>query len=137
MVVQLALIAQTVSVDRFTNRVSIFNLIDTIDAPQFPIFIQEMAFLSVLRRNVDEPSKSQAELTVSVGEIIVGKSLIQIDFQSGRSARQIAYLNGIPVPNANNLKLQLVIAGHDPFVIEIPVSQSGPGSAALPFQPSA
>ena len=39
-----AVLAQGVSIDQFSNRLSLFNVMEGIEAPRFPAVISEIAF---------------------------------------------------------------------------------------------
>jgi hypothetical protein len=126
MKVQLAIIAQSSSVDRFTNRLSIFNVLETLEAPSFPLFIAEAVFVSVLRKEEGDSNTADGTLTIRAGDTTVGHTTIRIDFESSQHSRQIITFQGIPVLTPQNLEFQLAVNGRVMHVLEIPVSKVNP-----------
>jgi len=124
MKVQFALLAQSVSVDRFSNRLSIFNVMESIETPSFPIFVPEPVYLSLLRKEEGDPNICEATLSMSIGGAVVGKSNLHIDFQDSLHCRQIINWQGIPILEPKNLQLQLALPGQQPHTLEIPVTKA-------------
>jgi hypothetical protein len=126
MKVQLALLAQSASVDRFSNRLSVFNLIESLESPSFPIFIPEAVFVSVLRREEGDPTVSDATLSVHAGDSVVGRANVRIDFESSLHNRQVITFQGLPILKPEDLQFRLTIPDRLSFVLEIPVTQGKP-----------
>lgn len=134
MVVQFAAIAQAVSVDRFTNRLSVFNLLDSVESLRFPILIPELTYLAVLRKQPGDPVQFKTALAIFVGNLAVANAEIQVDFGTGPNTRIIINFQNVPVTKVENLRLELGLPNQGAHTLEIPVAQSGPGTSPLPFQ---
>jgi uncharacterized protein DUF6941 len=136
MFLQLGIMARGILVDKFTNTLSIFHLLDSIQAPKFPVFFGEVAFLSILRKELGDPNEFPSEIVVSVGDAVVAKATVQVNFENSQSARQIVNFQGLPVFTPNNIKVRISVPNREPFAFEIPVAQTGPLEPNLPFNSS-
>jgi len=132
--VQIAVLAQTVSVDRFTNRVSIFNLIDAIESPRFPLFIPELAFFALLRKESNDPEQFKVRVSISVGPSIIGSTEVQVDFQGSQNARILLNFQGLPVTEPKDLHIAVSLPNQQHFASDVMVIQSGQATGSLPFQ---
>jgi|SRR6185437_6696152 len=126
MKLQLAICAQGVSIDRLTNRLSIFNLLETIEAPRFPVFLPEVVFLVLLRREKDEPTQFDGEVVVMLDDVTIAKGTAHVDFENSLQNRQVITFQGFPVPNPGELKFQLTFPNLEPFFTTLPVVQTKP-----------
>jgi len=123
MKLQLAILAQGTSTDRFSNRLSIFNLIERIEASTFPFLIPEAAFVIVLRRESNEPSQFDTEILVRLGDVVVAKANTHIDFEDKFGARHIVNFQGFPVFNPGELTFQFGLPGGEVIQASVPVVQ--------------
>lgn len=109
MKVQFALCAQSASVDRASNRLSIFNVIDHFPASTLPIVIPSLTFVSVIESDKDEGSNVKAMLEISSNTGLVAGVEIPINFVNGRLARVIVTFQGIPIRESGPVKFRLLI----------------------------
>src|SRR5690349_13049170 len=105
-----AVLAQGASVDRFSNRLSIFNLVENIEAPSFPLFLPEAVFVALLKREDGERTVSDGILSIYSGESQLGQANVHIDFASSLYNRQIITFQGIPIFKPVNLQFRLTVA---------------------------
>jgi len=104
MILQFAVVAQSVAIDRFTNRLSIFNVCERIEAPQFPIFVAELVFVAVVRREPNEPAVYDTILHIRLGQTVIGQANLHIDFEGSLNNRQVANFQGLPIVTAGELQ---------------------------------
>lgn len=126
MKIEWALLAQAASVDRFSNRLSIFNLVENIEAPSFPLFLPEAVFVVLLKREEGEPAVSDGTLSIHAGESQLGQANVHIDFESSLYNRQIINFQIVPIFKPVNLQFRLTVPDQLSHVLEIPVKQSNP-----------
>jgi hypothetical protein len=107
--VQFALCAQTASVDRSSNRLSIFNVIDHFPASTLPIVIPALTFVSILESDKDESTNVKGILELIVNKALVARLELPITFVSGRLARVVVNFQGIPVREAGPVTFRLAI----------------------------
>src|SRR5260370_23499062 len=99
-----AVLAQSVSLDQMTNRLSLFNLVEGIQAPGFPTVVAEIVFVAVLRRETADQSTFDATLTVRIGQTIIGLANIAVDFADKQNTRLIGTFQGLPVLTPGTLE---------------------------------
>lgn len=109
MKVQFALCAHTASVDRATNRLSIFNVIDQFPASVLPIYIPSIAFVSVIESDRDESPNVKGVLEITASARLLGRFEVPISFTNGRLARVILNFQGMPVHQAGPVVFRLTI----------------------------
>jgi hypothetical protein len=109
MKVQFALCAQTASIDRTTNRVSIFNVIDHLPVSSFPINVPAVTFVSVIESDKDGDSNVKGILEITANKSLVARVDVPINFTTNRLARVVINFQGIPVREAGPLTFRLTI----------------------------
>jgi hypothetical protein len=130
-----ALCAAGITVDRYSNRLSIFNLIEQIVSPGFPAWLPEVTFLVVLRRENNEAGQFQARAEIRVGDNAIGApTQVAVDFEGGNTARQIMNFQGIPVPAPGELTFRLFLPDNQVATVTIPVTRAG-ANVVAPAQP--
>jgi hypothetical protein len=107
--VQFALCAQTASIDRTTNRVSIFNVIDHLPVSSFPINIPAVTFVSVIESDRDGDTNVKGILEISTSKSLIFKTEVPINFTSNRLARVVINFQGVPVREPGPLTFRLTI----------------------------
>lgn len=107
--VQFALCAQTASIDRNSNRLSIFNVIDHFPASVLPIVIPAIAFVSIIESDKDESTNVKGILEIVVNKGLVARMELPITFVNGRLARVVVNFQGIPVREAGPVTFRLTI----------------------------
>jgi len=98
--VQFALCAQTASIDRASNRLSIFNVIDHLPTSSLPIVIPAISFVSIIESDKDESTNVKGILEILVSRASVARLELPISFVNGRLARVVVNFQGIPVREA-------------------------------------
>jgi hypothetical protein len=107
--VQFALCAQTASVDRSSNRLSIFNVIDHFPASVLPIVIPAVSFVSIIESDQDESTNVKGVLEISANKTLLARMELPIAFTSGRLARVVVNFQGIPVREPGPVTFRLTI----------------------------
>lgn len=131
MIVQFAILAQGIAVDRFSNRLSIFNVCESIDAPHFPILVPELAFVVVVRREPNDPVTFDTILNVQLGQMAVGQANLHIDFEASIMNRQVTNFQGLPIFMTGELQFSFNLPDGARFVTAVPVVQN-PALPPLP-----
>jgi hypothetical protein len=107
--VQFALCAQTASVDRASNRLSIFNVIDQFPASVLPIVIPAITFVSIIESDSDDNVNVKGILDIRVNNAQIGSLEVPIAFINGRLARVVLNIQGLPVHQAGPVTFRLRI----------------------------
>jgi hypothetical protein len=108
--VQFALCAQTASIDRSSNRLSIFNVIDHFPASVLPITIPALTFVAVIDSDKEESPNVKGVLEISANQVQVGRVELPITFvNGGRLARVVVNFQGVPIREAGPVTFRLTI----------------------------
>lgn len=106
---KLALAAKSVIVDRDSGVPSAIGIMENITAEGFPLFVPELAFLTVWSREENESDEVSGELRVSVdGESIIQQE-IPIVFRGSLFTRSVTHFRGIPILKPGRLLFQMKI----------------------------
>src|ERR1700722_1791942 len=106
--VQFALCAQTASVDRSSNRLSIFNVIDHYPASILPVVIPALTFVAVIDSDQVESTNIRGVLEIIAKQLQIGRVELPITFvNGGRLARVIVNFQGIPIREAGPVNFLL------------------------------
>jgi hypothetical protein len=107
---QFALCAQSASVDRSSNRVSIFNVIDHIPATSLPLILPSVTFVSILEtEKQNEPVSFKGVFSVKLNNNIIVKGEVPVSFVNGRLARVLLNMNGLQIREHGTLSFRLEI----------------------------
>jgi hypothetical protein len=106
---QFALYAQTASVDRSSNRLSIFNVIDHFPASVLPIVIPALSFVSIIDSDKDESTNVKAVLEIVVNKDLLARMDLPITVVNGRLLRVVVNFQGIPVREAGPVTFCLTV----------------------------
>jgi hypothetical protein len=109
MKIQLALCAQTVTVDRATNRLSIFNVIDLLPVSSFPHYVPGIAFVCIIENDDDSNRNVKGFFQILSNGVLVAASEVPIHFTENRLARIVLNFQGIPVPKPGPLIFRLTL----------------------------
>ncbi len=107
--VQFALCAQSASVDRSSNRLSIFNVVDQFPASGLPIVIPTLTFVSVIDSDKDESANVKGVLEIIANKSLIFKMDVPINFVNGRLARVIVNFSGLPIREPGPVAFRLTI----------------------------
>jgi len=98
MKIKFALCAQTASVDRASNRVSVFNVYDHFPVSSVPINIPSITFVAAIESAEDEDTTNfRGIVDVEVNKSKVFEIEVPITFADHRLARVVLTFQGIPV----------------------------------------
>jgi hypothetical protein len=121
MTLQFALFAQGVTIDRLTDRLSIFNVYEQITAPRFPVYVPELSLVVLLRREVDEPNAFDTVISIHLGENIIGQANMHVDFQGQLMNRNISTFQGLPILTPGELRVNFNLPNNVPVSATVPV----------------
>lgn len=134
MKIQLAVLAGSASIDRFTNRLSIFNVLDDISPPTLPVVIPEATFVMILRREAGEPSKLEGTVNIKIGDVLIGRAVQEIDFEGGVTNRQVLNFQALPIFQSGDLTFELHLPSQQITALTIPVTSQSKESSETTLQ---
>jgi hypothetical protein len=121
--VQFSIVSQSVAVDRFTNRLSLFNIVEAFQAPRFPLLIPEVVVVSFIRRDENEPNIFETDLVVNLNGNRIGMSHLNVNFEGRLYVRLIANFQNLPILAAGDLEFTIPLPNSEPIRTSIPVNQ--------------
>lgn len=99
-----SLCSESSAIDQSTNRVSMFHVIERINAASFPFFVPQIHYVTLFSREDSDPMKAEMEFRVSIGQKIVFSSPVSIEFEENKDTRFINDFGGLPIPNPGILE---------------------------------
>lgn len=111
------LIARSISIDRETNNVSIFEMMEGVTAQGFPVMLPDFALLAVLRHKPAESRTCNLTLKVTFDGALLNRQQFLVNFEHGSRFRLTVRFAGLGLPNAGTLKFELEELGAETEVI--------------------
>ena len=102
------LCAESAVVDRTTNKLSIYNIIEQVSSPIFPAAVP-MTLVAQFTRTKRENDQQKMKLTFSLDNMTkpLGEEQISISFEKKMSSRLIAYIQAVIIPQPGILSAKL------------------------------
>lgn len=92
--------ATSLSVDQQTSNVSLFNLIEQLNAPSFPFTLPDFRLVAINRRDNDqEGDPTDIRLTIELEGTVLANTPFSIPFKGKPIARAFAHIGGLVVAN--------------------------------------
>ena len=107
MKVRLMLCAIGISIDRKSNNVTAFNILEEISAANFPAFIPEMYCLIVLDKTETPEEPPNFTLVAQLGDEELFKRDFAINFQDKKRHRYSIGLAGLVLNRPGNLEFRI------------------------------
>jgi hypothetical protein len=142
MKVQFSVCAQSVSIDQLTSRLSIFNVLDQITVPAFPVFISELTFVALLRREHEEETEQfKCQLSVMQNGKQGATADSAVRFGGASVARLIFNFSGLAIQSPGDVDFNLTLPSGEVHTLAIPINQvslaAGPDTQNSPAEPQA
>lgn len=115
------LCARGVSIDRESGALTIFQIIDGMEATGFPVLLQHTAVVVILEREADEPSQAQCLLQILHDDNLILNEPVNIDFGPARRHRQAINVQGLVVPAPGTVYIKIRHNNQDLGVYRFPV----------------
>ncbi len=93
--------------DKKTNNISAFNILEKISSHGFPLFFQKIFFFARLDRKESEPPKKTFDLKVFNNSEELLTSKVSVNFNDKLITRQIVEILGIAIKQPGELKFNL------------------------------
>ena len=126
MTVSLFVVSESSSVDRETNVLSIFNIVDHIDPVSLPLSIPGLVLTIVLIREEGEPETIDGRISIANNEDTIVTLPSKVDFAGKRRTRLSARINGVPVRSPGTLIFKYTAVSMVDVAVTVPVSEPKP-----------
>ncbi|MBC8205036.1 hypothetical protein ISS30_09610 [bacterium] len=100
---KLLLCAEGVIRDAEINTISIYNIIEELNSPGFPLFLQKMYIFSLLERDPKDPSEIECKIKLINNENQLQEIDIKADFKDKKRHRFILRIDGLVLQSPGNL----------------------------------
>lgn len=107
----LNIVAKGVIRDAVSNQISIFNIVEDVQAQGFPAFVGELGWLIMWERDVGEPATGDFLSRVRMNERVLIENPIHVEFGDTLRHRTTISLGGIVVEETGHLKFEVVDQG--------------------------
>ncbi len=134
---KILLCAQGVVRDAESGSISIYNVMEGISAPGFPVFVQHLDVFALLERAAEDPGTFPCDLRIFHGTTQIIASQIGIDFQDKLRSRSIAHIQGLVIATPGTLRAEIGLDGNVLGSYEVVFEQMGqPQVQAQPSTPA-
>ena len=117
-------VSEGISVDQFTNRLSLFNILEEVASPNFPFVLPSAVAVSLWMMEAgDDERDLQCMLRVTMPN--VAKIEFTTNFKtSGRRHRVIQTIQGVPLNEPGVLRFEVLLNGEHAASHEVDVSRT-------------
>lgn len=119
------LCAELCSVDGVSNKLSVFNLIEHIVAPAYPIALPFISIVFSVERTPDERPKCEVNIAILLDGRELSETTLEVEFEEAMIARAIGHLQGFFVPAPGSLEFHARMGGETIGVWHVPCIQAG------------
>lgn len=109
--------------DSRTNTISLINLIEEINSPQFPFLLANFSIVAIFEREGDDPSSVACEITLTIGDQQLVRWPVDVVFDAGRLQRTMMNLQGLVIPITGSLQACVFREGTQLGCWAMPVNQ--------------
>jgi hypothetical protein len=114
--------AEFISLDAYTNTVSLTSLIEEINAPQFPTILSKCIFYFLLTREKGDPNEKSLDLSIQQNgqPTVVRPNLV--NFSDKFTTRVIARADGLIIFGPGSLEIMIMDSGRQLAKWIIPIN---------------
>jgi hypothetical protein len=105
-------VAEGVSIDRETNKVSASALAESLAGSSFPLAVPQLHFFCLWERDEGDPARCATELLVTLNSREIARHALEIDFEQSRRNRYVARIDNLSVSEPGSLMFRLSLPGH-------------------------
>ena len=120
---RLLLCAQGVVRDADHGGISIFNIIEGVQAAGFPFFIQQMDVFTIFEREPGDPAQHEVRFRLAIGDTEIFVTPLAIDFQTGLRNRSTVRIQGLVLPSPGVLRVSVYVGENEIGVYTIGIEQ--------------
>jgi len=122
---KIAMCAESVVVDKNTNNVSVFNMIEELKSHGFPVLSRKLVYFFFMTRDKTNAEVQKGSLVISLDGEELNRFPVQIDFHDKLRTRAIITIEGYLIPKPGTLSAVLILRGKEYGRWEVDVQQIG------------
>jgi hypothetical protein len=124
--------SESTAIDSRTNALSLFNVLEEILSPSFPVLIPKISIIALLERTLDEPTVLESvTLEIRMDQDLLLTTPMNIDFQGRPRIRAIVEYQGFVVHRPGALTFTVRNADEILGIWRINAGQIGPSEAQV------
>ncbi len=117
--------------DATDNTITIFQILEDMQAVGFPVFVQKMSIYFSLRRENDDSENINSEIIIKHNENVLFKKDVEINFQNKLKHNMIVNLQSLLIPGPGVLQVLIQYDGTQLNDFSINVTISGQTELAV------
>jgi hypothetical protein len=123
--------AQSSAVDSQTGRLSLFHLLEQVQAASFPTAMS-LTLVGMFVKEPGEPDDQSVRLKVEMGDAVLFDTPVNFSFRGKQRSRVLTAMNGLAIPAAGKLSFAFLSAAGDPLGSpwEVAVEKAAPPAAS-------
>ena len=94
---KIMLCAKGVIRDTDTNNITVYSIIENINAIEFPVIFPEITILNIFEKSTSDEDLAEEKLILKQGKQILFEKKFKINFQKKKRLRMIIYLQNIAI----------------------------------------
>lgn len=106
--------AQSSAVDSQTGRLSLFHLLEQVQATSFPTAMS-LTLVGMFVKEAGEPDDQSVRLKVELGDAVIFDSPVNFSFRGKQRSRVLTAMNGLAIPSAGKLSFSFLTAAGAPL----------------------
>lgn len=126
--------AQSSAVDSQTGRLSLFHLLEQVQATSFPTVLS-LTLVGMFARETGEADDQSVKLKVDLGETAIVESSVNFSFRGKPRSRVLMAMNGLAIPSTGKLSFSFLSGDGAPLgapwevIVEKTPAQQAPAQA--------
>lgn len=118
----LSAVAEGAAIDARSNALSIFAVVEEIQAQGFPLFLPKLVFVTLWHREPDDADRYPVEFIVTENEKELLRSPGELNFRGKTRNRQIITIGGLVIPEPGVVRFTARIDGGPEATFALQVS---------------
>jgi len=98
---------ESAAIDARMNTISVFHILEELNAVNFPFVIQRFSVVLMLTRREDEPQNPDLHLRITLGAQELFNGPLTVSFQEHLRTRVVADLMGLVIPAPGDLMVDV------------------------------
>ena len=119
----LAVCAESASLDKATNSVSLFNIVDAVSYLTFPHVIPKLSLVFIMQREDGDRDEEEGHVSLDFEDQEKGKRPIRFDFEGKPRLRLIVTAEGVSINQPGVLRSSVWYNDEEKGFWEIQISQ--------------
>ena len=99
--------AEGTSIDASTKRLSLFHILERLEAATFPTALQRFALVAMFAREANDLDSYSLRLRIALGKTVLLERPVAFSFQGSAKSRLLAEFNGLAIPETGILSFSI------------------------------